>query len=212
MKINQKDVKKSKKKEMRSSKWTFLLYKESAPKDFIERLDNKHIPYILSPLHDKDINSETGELKKPHWHGCLVFESLKSQSQVSKILEDLNGPKYVEVVHSPKGMYDYFVHANNPEKTRYKAEDIRSGCGFNLEKFIREQDEEGFISKVIDVIEEKNFYEFRQVVVYARKEEAYLLSSLIDKAYFFGKYLDSRRHEVHDNEKAVVYRSKQNNS
>lgn len=185
---------KKKTKEIRASKWTFLLYEESAPKDFIERLDNKHVPYMLSPLHNKDINLETGELKKPHWHGCLFFESLKSQSQVVKLLEDLNGPKFIEVVHSPKGMYDYFVHANNPEKAKYKVEDIKTGCGFDLEKFKREYDEEGTIAKIIDLIEEKNFYEFRQVAHYAKEEG--ILSVLKSNAYFFGKYLDSRRNSM----------------
>lgn len=50
-------------KEQRSSKWTFLFYKESAPADYLEVLEELHIPFILSPWHDKDINRQTGELK-----------------------------------------------------------------------------------------------------------------------------------------------------
>ena len=34
-------------KEQRSSKWTFLFYKESAPADYIEVLEELHIPFIL---------------------------------------------------------------------------------------------------------------------------------------------------------------------
>lgn len=194
-------VLKTKQKEARSSKWAFLIYEESAPEDYIERLDGKHVPYIISPLHNLDVNSETGELKKAHWHGCLFFESLKSQSQVYELLSDLNGPKYVEVVHSPKGMYDYFVHAENPDKTPYEVEDIISGCGFNLGKFLSEQDEDEFISKIIDLIEENDFIEFRQLVFYARKENMQLLKLIISRAYFFVKYLDSRRNAERDNEK-----------
>lgn len=51
-------------KEQRSSKWTFLFYKESCPTDYLEVLEELHIPFILSPWHDKDINRQTGELKK----------------------------------------------------------------------------------------------------------------------------------------------------
>lgn len=192
---------KVKQKEARSSKWAFLVYEESAPKDFIEKLDSKHVPHILSPLHNLDVNSETGELKKAHWHGCLFFESLKSQSQVSELLADLNGPKYVEVVHSPKGMYDYFIHAENHDKTPYKVEDIKSGCGFDLGKFMREQDEDEFVAKVIDVIEKNDFYEFRELVSYARREDMELLKLIVSRAYFFVKYLDSRRNAMRDNEK-----------
>lgn len=83
-----------------------------------------HIPFILSPWHDKDVNNKTGEFKKSHKHGALYFESLKSYSQVSDLLtEKLNTPSHVEVVILSKGLYDYFIHAENPEKkVTYKIE------------------------------------------------------------------------------------------
>ena len=42
-------------KDKRSNKWTFLFYKESCPTDYLEVLEELHIPFILSPWHDKDI-------------------------------------------------------------------------------------------------------------------------------------------------------------
>ena len=42
--------------------WTFIVYPESAPKNWKEVLDGYHIPWVSSPLHDKDINA-TGEPK-----------------------------------------------------------------------------------------------------------------------------------------------------
>ena len=53
-------------KEKRSNKWAFLLYQESAPEHYLDVLENMHIPFVLSPWHDKDINKETGEFKKAH--------------------------------------------------------------------------------------------------------------------------------------------------
>ena len=53
-------------KEKRSNKWAFLFYKESAPENYLEILEELHIPFILSPWHNKDINRETGEFKKSH--------------------------------------------------------------------------------------------------------------------------------------------------
>lgn len=75
-------------KEQRPSKWTFLFYKESAPADYPEILEELHIPFILSPWHDKDINRQTGELKKSHKHGAFLFDSLKSYKQVSELIKD----------------------------------------------------------------------------------------------------------------------------
>ena len=188
-------------KDKRSNKWAFLLYQESAPKNYLDILEEMHIPFVLSPWHDKDINKETGEFKKAHKHGVLFFESLKSYTQVSELLtEKLNTPSHVEIVMSPKGMYDYFIHAENPDKTLYNIDEIESGCGFELDQFLITNNNEQFLSTVIDIIEEHNFIEFNNLVRYARVENPSLLNLIIDKTYFFAKYLDSRRHSSHRKE------------
>lgn len=182
-------------KDKRSNKWAFLIYQESAPENYLDVLEEMHIPFVLSPWHDKDVNKETGEFKKSHKHGVLFFESLKSYTQVSELLtEKLHTPSHVEVVMSPKGMYDYFIHAENPDKTLYNMDEIESGCGFELEQFLITNNNEQFLSTVIDIIEEHNFTEFNNLVRYARVENPSLLNLIIDKTYFFAKYLDSRRH------------------
>lgn len=188
-------------KDKRSNKWAFLIYQESAPENYLDILEEMHIPFVLSPWHDKDVNKETGEFKKAHKHGVLFFESLKSYTQVSELLtEKLNTPSHVEVVMSPKGMYDYFIHAENPDKTLYNIDEIESGCGFELERFLINSNNEQFLSTVIDIIEEHNFIEFNNLVRYARVENPLLLDLIINKTYFFAKYLDSRRHSNHKKE------------
>lgn len=182
-------------KKKRSNKWAFLIYQESAPENYLEVLEDLHIPFVLSPWHDKDVNKQTGEFKKSHKHGALFFDSLKSYSQVSELLtEKLNSPAHVEIVMSPKGMYDYFTHAENPDKTLYDVNEIESGCGFELEKFLIEQASGTFLNEVIDLIEENEITEFEELVKFARKNNYLLLSLVIDKTFFFSKFLDSRRH------------------
>lgn len=182
-------------KDKRSNKWAFLIYQESAPDNYLDVLEEMHIPFVLSPWHDRDVNKETGEFKKAHKHGVLFFESLKSYTQVSELLtEKLNTPSHVEVVMSPKGMYDYFIHAENPDKTLYNIDEIESGCGFELEQFLITNNNEEYLSTVIDIIEEHNFTEFNNLVRYARVENPSLLNLIINKTYFFAKYLDSRRY------------------
>ena len=54
--------------------WTFIVYPESAPKNWKEVLDGYHIPWVSSPLHDKDINA-TGEPKNHTGiFSCLLRE------------------------------------------------------------------------------------------------------------------------------------------
>ncbi|HEM3496690.1 replication protein [Streptococcus suis] len=189
-------------KEKRSNKWAFLLYQDSSPENYLDILEELHIPFILSPWHDKDINKETGEFKKAHKHGALFFDSLKSYSQVSELLSrKLNTPAHVEVVMSPKGMYNYFIHADNPEKTQYKIEDIESGCGFELDKFLIEQNSSLFLETVIDIIIDNDFSEFEDLVHFARHNDTSLLGLIIERTYFFTKFLDSRRYNPQNSKK-----------
>ena len=194
--MTSKENAKTTKKELRSNKWTFLLYKENCPENYIEILDEMMIPYILSPWHDQDVNNKTGELKKAHKHGALFFESLKSYSQVSSILTDkLNTPSHVEMIHSPTGMLNYFTHATNPEKTPYNPEDIEYGAGFDLNKFLSEQNSDKAVADRIDIIEENSFKEFRDLVEYLKENNNSFLNIVASKTYFFSKYLDSRRYD-----------------
>lgn len=51
-------------KEKRSNKWAFLFYKESAPDNYLDILEEIHIPFVLSPWHDKDVDKKQENLKK----------------------------------------------------------------------------------------------------------------------------------------------------
>ena len=182
-------------KDKRSNKWAFLIYEESTPSNYRDILEQMHIPYILSPWHNQDIDRSTGEIKKSHKHGALFFDSLKSYSQVSELLQQhLNTPRHIEIIMSPKGMFDYFIHASNSDKTLYDINDIESGCGFDLNQFLLDQGQSEVFNNIIDMIENHNFIEFQDLVMYARQHHPSYLNLIIQRTYFFAKYLDSRRH------------------
>lgn len=63
--------------EKRTRNWWFVLYPDSAPNNWKAILNDLHIQYYVSPLHDKDINPD-GEMKKPHWHVIVTFEGIKA--------------------------------------------------------------------------------------------------------------------------------------
>lgn len=122
-------------KDIRARTWTIIVYPESAPKNWREQLDNLHIGWIESPLHDKDINPD-GTKKKPHWHLMLLFEGKKSYSQIKNICDMLNSP-IPQRCMSPKGMVRYFIHLDNPEKYQYKKEDIHAHGGADVENYFK---------------------------------------------------------------------------
>ena len=50
-------------KNVKGRDWTFIVYPESAPKAWREILDDTHLRWVESPLHDRDVNPD-GEIKK----------------------------------------------------------------------------------------------------------------------------------------------------
>ena len=88
--------------------WTFIVYPESAPKNWREIIDETHLRWIESPLHDKDTNPD-GEVKKAHWHILLSFDGPVTLQSVNKVIEPLNSPA-PRKVGSAKGLVRYMAH------------------------------------------------------------------------------------------------------
>lgn len=114
--------------------WTFLVYPESAPADWRERLIETGAPIAIGPLHDRDTNP-TGEQKKPHYHILMCYSGPTSYSVVERFTKSLNQPipKPVEQV---RGLYRYLTHEDNPEKAQYNKADIQTLNGFSISDFV----------------------------------------------------------------------------
>lgn len=63
-------------KRFKTRAWTFIVYPDSAPDNWRDILDELHIPWVESPLHDKDQNP-TGEQKKLIGMSCYTLMVLK---------------------------------------------------------------------------------------------------------------------------------------
>jgi len=110
------------KNDVKGRDWTFIVYPESAPKNWRDFLDETRMRWIESPLHDKDTNPD-GTIKKAHWHIMLSADGPITLSRVKKIIKPLNCP-VPQKVGSGIGMVRYFIHLDNPEKYQYKMSDI----------------------------------------------------------------------------------------
>lgn len=140
---------------------------------------------MLTPWHNQDIDHSTGEIKKSHKHGALFLDSLKSYSQVSELLQQhLNTPSHIKIIMSPKGMFDYFIHASNPDKTPYDINDIESGFSFDLNQFLLEQGQYEVFNNIIDLIEKQNVTEFQSLVMCVRQHHPSYLNLIIQRTYF----------------------------
>lgn len=183
------------KKETRTRNWWFVLYPESAPKNWQEILDELHIQYAVSPLHDKDVDAN-GEIKKPHWHVILMFEGVKSYSQIKEITESLNAP-IPQAVNGLVGTIRYLIHKDNPDKFQYPKEEIMCGGGFDVLEILNRSpaDKRKIVRDIYDFISENDITEFYQLTDYAYKNNADWFDVLMDgHTVFFNAIIKSRRH------------------
>lgn len=118
-------------KSTKARNFVFIVYPESAPADWLEKLCGFGVPFAVSPLHDKDINPD-GTPKKEHYHVLITYANTTTLKAVANL--------FLPVLHSPipqacasaKGMYRYFTHADNPEKYQYEKTEIQTYCGFEV--------------------------------------------------------------------------------
>lgn len=191
-------VVKSSNKETRTRNWTIVVYPESAPSDWRERLDELHIEWVESPLHDIDCNAD-GEVKKPHWHVLLMFGGVKSYDQVLELTKDFNAP-IPQRCHNAKAMVRYMAHLDNPEKAQYSISDIKSHGGVDISELLRPSSSERYsiISDMIEYIKSDNVIEFQDLMDYARLHHFDDWFPLLcdNSAFVVSQYIKSQRHRT----------------
>ena len=128
-----------------------IVYPESAPPDWIERLKDLHIPALISPLHDKDLEKDGKTFKKPHYHVELIFESKKSKKQVQEVINEFNGVGILPVLCL--GAYTrYLIHVDDPDKAQYNMEDVISLSGASFMECCRTNEVLGMQKKILKEI------------------------------------------------------------
>jgi hypothetical protein len=191
-------------KNIKKRNWAFVLYPESAPADWRDRLQKTGLQCAISPLHDKDINP-TGDPKKPHYHVILVYSGPTAFNVVKRLTEDLRQP-IPQALEQVRGYYRYLTHEDNPEKAQYDKKDIETINGFDIREFVEMTKSE--------VIRYK-----REIQAFIRDnyltEYSDLMDALLDagevmadhyevaanNTLFFDRYLSSRRYKVEKGEK-----------
>lgn len=97
--------------------FTYVVYPESAPTDWIEQLKYTGLAFVVSPVHDKDLNPDNTP-KKTHYHVIVSWGNTTTYKTARELCKILNCP-IPQVLRSCTGMYRYFNHVDNPEKYQY---------------------------------------------------------------------------------------------
>lgn len=185
-------------KNVKKRNWAFVLYPESAPDDWRERLQQTGLPCAISPLHDRDVNA-TGEPKKPHYHVMVFYQGPTSYNVVKRLTDGLNQP-IPQVVEQVRGYYRYLTHMDNPEKAQYSPADIRTLNGFDLGDFVEMTKSEAtrFKRQLMEYIRENDLMEYADLMEMTMCDgvppEWFDVAS--SNTLFFTAYLKSRRFRV----------------
>lgn len=184
-------------KDNRYRTWAFIVYPESAPDTWRSILDDNHVPWYESPLHDKDVNP-TGEAKKEHWHVIIQFAGKKDYEGVKLITDSVNGSR-PEPVKDLKGYLRYFAHLDNPEKAQYSVNDIKPHCGADMSYLTTPSAAERhqYINEMRQYILEHQIIEFSDFLNVAAETHLNDWFPLLcdNSAYVIEMYIRSMRHK-----------------
>ena len=148
--------------------WAFVVFFENKREfkkkmaEIVRFLDEKHVKYTISPIHLKDKNPD-GTKKKPHVHVMVCWDGPTTYKCAADNFGAIAANGHLESVVSARGMYRYFIHADNPEKAQYKDEDRIHGGGFNPAELLSETDKKIVMQHIQKLIRESKATEFAQV-------------------------------------------------
>jgi hypothetical protein len=181
----------------RTRNWTAIVYPDSAPENWRNILNCVfHLPWVESPLHDKDLNP-TGEEKKAHWHVLLMFKGVKTFEQVKEITDKINAPIPQKCANA-HGLIRYMLHWDNPEKTQYLKSDIVCHGGADIAKYLQPTHTARYelIAEMMGFIDDNEIDEIKTMLDYARSRRMEDWFPLLcdNSAYIIGEYIKSNRH------------------
>lgn len=184
----------AKRKGTRFLSWTAVVYPDSAPEGWRDVLDETHIEWVESPLHDRDTNPD-GTKKKAHWHILLMFPSVQTSEQVQELLAPLNCTIPIPC-KSAKGLVRYFAHLDNPEKFQYAVSDIRAHGGADIGELLRPSTSDRYerIADMIRWVNENDIMHYSDLTEYAmtQKYDEWFTLLCDSSAFMLKEYIKSR--------------------
>lgn len=183
-------------KNERTRNWTVVVYPDSAPPNWRDILDEEHIQWVESPLHDRDVTG-LGELKKPHWHVLLAYDGVKSYEQVKELTDKINCP-IPQKCASARSLVRYMAHLDDANKAQYDKSLIIGHGGIDIDEMLKPRSAMRYsmIKEMIAYIIEYDVCEFLDLMDYAMTEryEDWFPLLCDSSAFVLDKVIKSNRH------------------
>lgn len=112
-------------------------------------------------LHDKDINKDTGELKRPHYHVYMTLQRRNRFTWVLNRLNEVNVPKHVVSIlpsYSEHINLQYLLHLNDKDKHQYAIFEIVTNNNEHLSNILSDKELTVLTTqKLLQVIDDCNY-------------------------------------------------------
>lgn len=203
-------------KQKKSRYWGFIMYPDSRPEDWRDKLQSTGLPIAISPIHDKDENPDEVE-KKHHWHVLLCFDGPTTKNCVQDIADSVNASRVLPV-NSVRGMYRYHIHLDNPEKYpywQYPVEYPRTLLnGFDIEEYsnMTSSEESMMIQLILGYVRSEIIYEYSDLLDFLEKEDIQAYNYAVHHTLLFNTYCTSKRNKLKQTQgKSVLNDLKESN-
>lgn len=198
---NQPDTAKTEKKQVAKTRgYACVIYTDSAPNNWREILVDTHIPALISPYHDRDLNAD-GTPKKPHYHVMIIFDGPRTHEQAEKILTQIGAANgEVKSLNSITGYARYLCHLDNPDKVQYDQSEVIALAGAEYDAYInRSEDRQQALREIQEFIDKYAIYSFAALQRYARLNNKVWFRHLNDTCtYSVKEYLKTAYWEDQD--------------
>ena len=194
----------SKSRPTRYRNYTFLVYPDSAPADWVQRLRDWHIPMQTTNLpHDND-DDEDGDKKKAHFHVLVLFDSPVKTDALDEVIASVNGvkpPANIFVVKNARAYARYLLHYDDPGKypyykdSRYRVISLSGAPDYD--EFIKSRSERDFeeqqtMQDIQDYLEKHEIFNFAVACELARRtDNQEWFQCLKVNAYYFHSWCKS---------------------
>lgn len=148
----------------RTRVWTCIVYPDSAPGNWVEKLRAENIPFCISPMHTK---TENDEEIKPHYHVVFKFSGPKTYESVQYLQQITNGTALQRCMDI-RAYCRYLIHLDNPEKEQFNRDpkQIERYNGFSFGTFFEQDsfDAEENLSELFMFIADNGVTEYATLV------------------------------------------------
>lgn len=189
-----------KKEIKRARNWCAVVYPDSAPSDWMDKLDSLNLKWACSPLHEFDLDDD-GSPKKSHWHIIICYSGNKSFDQVKEDISFLCCP-IPQICRDVRSSVRYFLHLDHPHKHQYSQKDIKTFGGFDVADCLKlsQTEKKEVVSEILKFVRENNITEYFDLVNYCLDEHFDDWFPVVTEGYtlLITNYIKSFRHKKLD--------------